>query len=314
LSGFTLWLSAMVSLSASSSTASDADEKARGKALLADGLSLMDNGHAQEALAKFEAAYQIVPSPKVLFNMGLAHQALGNTIDALKCFQGFLEELPDAPEDSRAYAERQVERLRADVSFVDISANLPGAETRIDDQSVGLLPLKRAVVVRPGAHVVTIRADGHDIFSQQITTVRGKQSRVFAVATLPPNAHARSRRQWQRTAFWVAAGLSGVALVGGIAEQIVYEGKSSDYQDLLGKSACNVGAPERSNCENLRSEATTARTLAWIGYSTAALSASAALAFWLLEPKSDQPTPTAHAAVACAPSAGLVGISCVGRY
>jgi PEGA domain len=293
----------------------DADAQAHGKELLAEGLSLMDNGHAQEALAKFEAAYQIVPSPKVLFNMGLAHQALGNRVAALECFEGFLGELPDAPEDARTYAERQVQLLRADVSFVDISANAPGAEARIDERLVGLLPLKKAIVVQPGPHVVSIRQGGYEIFRQSIVAVAGKQMRVFAVAPPPASVQVQATsRPWQRSAFWIATGLSGVALAGGITGHITYESKSSDYKILLGKGDCNVGAPQRSNCENLRNAAMGARTWAWIGYSVAVASAGAALAFRLLEPKLVPPTQTAQVQMACAPSVALLGLSCVGRY
>jgi hypothetical protein len=313
---FLLCLVVLVHLAARTAVAADvdADEKARGKALLAEGLNLMDNGHAQEALAKFEAAYQIVPSPKVLFNMGLAHQALGNRVTALECFEGFLGELPDAPEDARTYAERQVQLLRADVSFVDISANRPGAEARIDERPVGVLPLKKAVVVQPGPHVVSIRENGYEIFRQSIVSVAGKPTRVFAVASPPAIVQTQSSRLWQSNAFWIAVGLSGVALASGIAEHITYESKSSDYKKLLGLGECNVGAAQRGNCENLRNDAMAARRWAWIGYSVAVASAGAALAFRLLEPKPASSTKTAQVPMACAPSAGLLGLSCVGRY
>lgn len=304
-------LLAVVSLSARSSAGADMDEKARGKALLAEGLTLMDDGHAQEALAKFEAAYRIVPSPKVLFNMGLAHQALGNAVAALECFEGFLGELPDAPEDARAYAERQIELLRADVSFVEISANVPHGEARIDERPAGLLPLKRALVVQPGAHTVSIVSKGQEVFRQQIETVAGKRMRVFAVTPAPS---VRSGRSWQRTAAWTAAGVSAVALVGGIVGHVRYDGKSSDYRDILGRNACNPGAPERGACESLRSEASSARTLAWIGYSVSALSAGAALALWLLERRADRPVRTAHLTTTCSWSVGLTGISCTGHF
>jgi hypothetical protein len=301
-------LCAVLSLSARASAAAEGDDRARGKALLAEGLSLLDNGHAKEALADFEAAYRIVPSPKVLFNMGLAHQALGNSVAALECFEGFLGELPDAPEDARSYAEQQVGRLRMTVSFVDISANLPSGEVSIDGRAAGLLPLKKPILVEPGPHVVSIVLNGQEVSRQQITTVGGKTSQVFAVS---PSASVESRgRPWQRTAFWVATGLASVALVGGITEHVLYESRSSDYRDLLGKNSCAVGAPERGHCESLRSDANASKTLAWVGYSAAAVSAGAALAFLLLEPKSEPPSQR----VACTWFVGLAGISCAGRY
>ncbi len=310
--GLLLFVLAAVSLSRSrSASAADPDEKSRGRALLAEGLGLLDNGHAQEALAKFESAYRLVPSPRVLFNMGLAHQALGHDVLALECFEGFLGELPDAPEDARSYAERQVGLLRANVSFVEVSSNHPGAEVQIDAHPAGTLPLKKAVAVQPGPHVVTIAANGQQIFRQEIATAPGKPTHVFAVA---PQPQVASGRPWQRTAFWAAAGLSGVALMGGIAGHISYESKSSDYRDLLNRQACEVGSFARGHCEDLRGEAETARTLAWVGYSAAAIAGGAALTFWLLSPTPDSATRTAHTSVTCLPLAGSAGLSCMGRY
>lgn len=308
-------VSCVVPATAAADVDADADDKARGKALLAEGLDLMDHGHAQEALARFEAAYRIVPSPKVLFNMGLAHQALGNTVEALESFEGFLGELPDAPEDARTYAEHQVERLRAGLSFVEVSANAPGAEARIDEQPVGLLPLKKAAIVRPGAHVVSIRAHGTEIFRQPILAVAGKQTRVFAVAPSAPSAELpTSGRPWQKTAFWVAAGVAGIALAGGITEHVTYEMRSSDYRDLLAGGQCLVGSPERSHCESLRDDAASAKTWAWVGYSVAVVSAGAAVAFSLLEPAAGPSVEPARARFACAPSVAVVGFSCVGSF
>lgn len=308
-----LCLVALISLPARRGAAADTDEKSRGRALLAEGLALMDNAHAQEALAKFEEAYRIVPSPKVLFNMGLAHRALGHTVDALECFEGFLGALPDAPEDARIYAERQVALLRADVSFVEISANLPGAEAWIDERPAGRLPLTKAVIVQPGAHVVTIRANGREVFRQEISTLPGKQDRVFAVEP-PPSVRARAGHSWQRKAFWGAAAFSAVALAVGITEHISFDDKRGDYTDLLGRGGCIVGAPERGRCESLRSDASSAKTWAWIGYSAAVVGASGALLFWLLQPKSGPSRQTALVSIGCAPSAGIAGVSCVGRY
>lgn len=314
---FRLWfVVAALSLLARGSLAAEvtAEEKSHGKALLADGLALLDAGHAEEALASFQAAYQIVPSPKVLFNIGLAHQALGHTVQALESFEGFLGELPDAPEDARAYAQRQVELLRANVSFVEISANLPGTEARIDEQWVGNLPLEKAVMVQPGNHVVSIRANGYEIFRQPIVTSPGRTSRVFAFAPPTVTVEKRGHRPWQRSAAWVAAGGAGLALAVGITEHILYEDRSSDYRDLLGKGSCAVGAPERSHCESLRSNASTERTWAWIGYSMAVVSAGAAVAFWLLEPKATGQSATARPTIRCTPEAASPGISCAGRF
>src|SRR5205814_1129304 len=84
----------------------------------------MKRGDYQAALARFEEAYALVPSPKIHYDFGLAYVGLGRPADALAAFERFLAEAPDAPPDKREKAASLISTLRAQV------AETPGREDR----------------------------------------------------------------------------------------------------------------------------------------------------------------------------------------
>ena len=81
-------------------------ERSEAQALQVAGVHLMDQGDEQGALAKFEEAFRLFPSPKILFNMGRAHLALARGGRGAHRLRAVLDEAPYAPKESRAEAER----------------------------------------------------------------------------------------------------------------------------------------------------------------------------------------------------------------
>ena len=81
----------LISGFASRSWAEDsADEaKAKAKAQLAKGARYLEAGSYARALADFEEAYRIFPSPKIFYNLALANAGLGRNADALREFEQF---------------------------------------------------------------------------------------------------------------------------------------------------------------------------------------------------------------------------------
>src|SRR5215475_11501406 len=66
--------------------AAAADDKAAAKAKLVEGADLLKRGEYQSALERFQRAYELVPSPKIQFNFGLAYKGLGRNADAIEAF------------------------------------------------------------------------------------------------------------------------------------------------------------------------------------------------------------------------------------
>jgi len=174
-------------LAMSSAHAGASDDRSRAQELQAEGLKLMQRGNYREALARFEQALSLVPSPKIAFNMGKAHLALGNDVQALEAFERFLDEAPGAPKPSRDEARKAVEALRPKLAYLEIQAEESGGTVLIDGVEVGALPLPRPKVVKPGPHEIYVKQRGMKPYAQTIFAGAGQKMRVAVkLEAVPP--------------------------------------------------------------------------------------------------------------------------------
>lgn len=174
-------------LAASTARAQSEADKKRAVSLQTEGVKLMQRGDNPGALAKFEEAYRLVPSPKILFNMGRAHAEMGDDVKALAELERFLDEAPYAPKESRDDATRRVEALRPKLSYLDIQIEDVGAAIAVDGLSVGIAPLSRPVVVKPGAHEVRTEKPEMTTDVRTVSPLAGQKVRV--VVKLVPAFH-----------------------------------------------------------------------------------------------------------------------------
>jgi hypothetical protein len=174
-------------LAASTARAQSEADKKRAVSLQTEGVKLMQRGDNPGALAKFEEAYRLVASPKILFNMGRAHADMGDDVKALGEFERFLDEAPYAPKESRDEATRRVEALRPKLSYLDIQTDDVGAAISIDGASVGMAPLARPLVVKPGAHEVRTEKPDMTTDVRTVSPLAGQKVRV--VVKLVPAFH-----------------------------------------------------------------------------------------------------------------------------
>lgn len=87
-----------------------ADAAAQAKATAKAAKAAFDLGHFDEALAKYEQAYQLKSVPGLLFNIGQCHRQLGKPDRALHFFKQYLESGPPrAQADATAEVIRQIE-------------------------------------------------------------------------------------------------------------------------------------------------------------------------------------------------------------
>lgn len=67
-------------------------------------------GNFEDVVPKMKRAYEMHPDPDFLFRIGLSHERMGNTEEAIRYYERFLEEKPDAKKRGRV--ERSLEMLR----------------------------------------------------------------------------------------------------------------------------------------------------------------------------------------------------------
>ena len=183
---------AIASLIAPPARAQSDDAKKQAQALQVEGVRLLQKGDNRAALAKFNEAFALVQSPKIMFNMGKAYRALGNDVEALRAFDTFLDEAPYAPKASRADAEREVQALRPKLSYIEVETEDTGSTVRIDGREMGKAPLVRPVVVAPGSHEVKVEKTGMVAETRSVAPIAGQKLRVVVkLSPVPPTARRR---------------------------------------------------------------------------------------------------------------------------
>jgi hypothetical protein len=163
---------------ARASAAGKEDPRETARQLQSEGLKLLESGEALAALERFERAYALVPSPKILFNLGKTRVALGHEVEAFEAFDRFLAEAKDVPSAARAAAERYRDELRPRVALLNLEGEGGGA-VWLDGRQVGVTPLPRAIVTKPGKHTLRVERDGRVAFAQTLELRPGAPSYVL---------------------------------------------------------------------------------------------------------------------------------------
>jgi hypothetical protein len=182
-----LWLAAGVAglllAAAPRASAQSEGDKKQAQALQSEGLRLMQKGDNQGAVAKFEEAFRLVASPKILFNMGKAHLALGDQAKALEELQRFLDEAPFAPKESRDEARKHVEALQPHLAYIDVQTDDVGSTISVDGRVLGSAPLPRPIVVTPGTHELRVEKTDMVTDVRQVSPIAGQKVRVAVKLT-----------------------------------------------------------------------------------------------------------------------------------
>jgi hypothetical protein len=231
-------------------------DRARATALTAEGIKLYKQGDHAGALARFDEAIALVPSPRLHYDRALALIGLGRSLEAAHALEAFLADTGDAPESSVAVARQRLAELDALLGHLVVEAPIAAA-VRIDGEPAGGTPA--TVRVDAGEHEVSVTAPGRAPFTRRITVARGATERVTAELPAPVVRPARDpapplraalfarpapvedqerpsilRRWW----FWTAVG--AVAVAGGATAYFALRSDGSEPPD----SALGVFEPE----------------------------------------------------------------------
>jgi hypothetical protein len=261
---------------AAPSDAGDEQAKAKAQVLLKEGTAMFDGGDAEGALARFEAAYQLYPSPKLQFDIGQADRELGRPADAIAAFERFLALTRDPAPDLVSEAKSAIADLRSRVGQLNVKGGPAGADVAIDGKPVGKLPLARPVLVAPGRHVVRVQQAGYAPVT--VTVSQAETQTIVLVATGPRPIRAepptgggvlaaqvpaatstedRSESWWKRRGwfFWTAAGatvtFAAVATISGLAA-------NSRFDELAASCGQTQAGCTESQIGSVKSRATVA--------------------------------------------------------
>jgi hypothetical protein len=165
-----------------------ADPAADARARFHEGVRLFEAERYAEARAAFEEARQIVPSPRVLANIGACYDREGRPADAVRMYRRFLGAAgPDVPRSARRTVEREIARLRPAIGQLVLAIDPAGASVAIDGEVVDVAPLTFPLPVGPGDRLIEVRASGHVAFARTIAVEAGREIDLsVALQPVPP--------------------------------------------------------------------------------------------------------------------------------
>jgi len=149
------------------------------------GLKLFNQGDNSGALVEFQQAYELIPHPLVLYNIGLVYVATHRPVAAVDAFDMLLKNPGTLDGQRLATAkEKRAEQL-ARIGTLDIKTNAEHAQLEIDNLQVADLPLSEPLRVASGECIVGVLAPGY-LPERRRLTVRGnsQQSLVFDLQPL----------------------------------------------------------------------------------------------------------------------------------
>jgi len=192
-------------------TTPDASRKAEAEERRQRALQFYDAGDYQAALGEFERANQLMPSFRLLYNLGVVSMALGDSASAYDYFQSYLTQGGGAvPADARAGVVSQLRDLAAQIATLTVLVDTAGAEVLVDERSIGVAPLVGPVHLNAGSHLVRARLRGAPSASRRLELAGGENARVALKLTIADRKPVASRK----TTPWVGWGSTAVLAAG----------------------------------------------------------------------------------------------------
>jgi hypothetical protein len=238
------------------------EAKVRAQALLSQGAQHYQRSEFAAALDKFEQAYGLFPSPKLLFNMGQASRELGRPVEAIDAFERFLAHTVDSPAELAVEARRSVAELSEKLGKLLIECTVTDAEISVDGKRIGQAPVAQLVRVLPGSHQVTATHPGTTPAIETVVVAAGTVQTVVmrprtlaevmagvkvasasepvvareAALALPPSPDSQGGwlgRKWT----WVAVGSSLVLTAGAATAGLAMQARFAELDGRCGSSA-----------------------------------------------------------------------------
>lgn len=140
-----------------------ADSTQKAKEAFQTAQRLYKEARYADAIAKFEEAYALKPSPVLFFNIGKCHEQLGDVPKALRSYRDYLRLAPDAKDkdtvsDAIANLERRLKEKG--LQQLMVFADPPTAVIEVDGKLLGNSPA--SIELTAGNHKLVVKADGFE--------------------------------------------------------------------------------------------------------------------------------------------------------
>ena len=146
--------------------------------LIQEGLDLRRQSRDQEALQRFQRAYDMSQSAQALAQIALAEQALGNFVQAEIHLSTAIQVRNDPWIAQRSgQLQQALATIQARLGTVELTGGVNGAEVWVDGENRGTFPQAARLRVRAGTVNVEIRANGYLPVQRQIIISAGGTAR-----------------------------------------------------------------------------------------------------------------------------------------
>jgi hypothetical protein len=157
------------------------------------GIELYKEGDLAAAAVEFRRAYELVPSFKILYNLGQVSYQRHDYAGAMRYFRQYLREGDaEIPAARRREVTADITRLEQRVGRLEVQAVEEGAEVLVDDILVGTTPLVALIPVNSGRRKVDLVARNGEQRTRLVDVAGGEVVRVaFPRVDVPPPVPAR---------------------------------------------------------------------------------------------------------------------------
>jgi hypothetical protein len=308
------WAIATPSLAHADDPKSTQDAQAR----FDEGIARAMQHDFEGARLAFTQAYAVLKKYDILFNLALAEEKSGHTLDALEHFKQLAGDAQGSADD-RMTSHRHAIALAARTGHIDVAAP-PGAGIVVDGATnIVMTPLAEPIDVLPGSHKVEAKSRDHT-YTVTVNATRGDVVKANFLDLIPadtpmlPDPHAPPPAPAPTTtappppvdtgtpptphdSFWTGRTITVVALGGaavvGIGAGILLGTEAHSHStdaDTLRATIGSQGCANSSNpsCAQLASDVSSANsdsTASKVLYVAGGVLAVGAIATWFLWPK-----------------------------
>lgn len=225
-----------------------------------------DGERVEDAYREFKAAYAISSSPKVLGNIAYCAMRLERDGEAVDAYARYLRDVADIDPEERAQITRDLQTLQ--VGLVRLELKIDQLDARVSDVRV---PVKGGPItnvygpvrgrielgVRPGHHLLTVKAEGYDDATWELDATAGAhethsfEMKLKQVAPPPPPPGSGPSGKGGPMGAWITVGVGGALLVAGTVTGILALSKTSDISSHCPGDVC----PSTFDLEGNRSAA-----------------------------------------------------------
>lgn len=283
--------------------AAEAEVTQQAKLHFRRGTELYRQARYREAIVEFEVAYRLRPHGVIQYNLAQCHERLGDLAAALGAYHEYLRAVPDAEDRATVNAAMSNLAARLGASGVQqllVHSDPAGAEVIVDGQARGRTPFSAALplgthrleVVQPGYATVrreTLLTPDRSV-ELDLSLAReepagargrpdlsvhadGKGAPALVGDPLAPPPALTTTYEHGRRWTWVAAGVAGAALAGGIAYGLAARSASDQL-----RSSEHTGATAQQLADSASARSRNANVL--YGVAAAAGAASVTLFFY----------------------------------